>query len=175
MTISLIFFVVIAGLCANLNDDDEKVSLCYLYAILIMGTGLFVKGLEALVIERDLFHSKDDPVTLFFIFYQYLVPAILNLFAISRFAYASNTYYRLVSIPLALTVICNISIPVENLLNGTTYIWNLDYVIPSLCVVEVVLLFIGSDFVRNRNRESDGADDLHRNTTLYSKAFNRKH
>ncbi len=171
---ALLFFVVLAGLCANLNDDEEKVSLCYMYAMVLMSIGLFQTGLKMLVEQRDLIFPQQDPVTLFYIFYQSVVAALINMFAISKFVYAKNQLYRLVSIPLSITVIYNISVPIENLFYGTHYIWNLDYIIPSLCVVEVILLFMGSDFVRDKHKRSRRADDIHRDITLYGKAFNHR-
>ena len=174
MIYSVIIVSFFAGIAANLNEDKDNTRLCYLYAQVILFSGLVVHSLGVMIAIRDETHSLLDELTSFYISYQSIVPALLNLFAISLFAYAKRFLYRLLVVPLALSVMYNIAVPVENLVYGTTYIWEKHYIIPLLCGVEIALLIGGSDVVRDKFARSFGNDDIRGHSPQHNKVSDHR-
>jgi len=150
MEYSFILFAIIAGVVANLSTSDEKVRLCIMYAQVLLFAGLFAHGTTAWINHRDSMLPASDWLTRFLDFYQYLVPAALNLYAITRFQKSMNRAYRLISIPLSFTILYNIGVPLEFKLFGTTNLWSATFIIPALCATEVILLLVGSDVIRDK-------------------------
>lgn len=150
MEYSFILFAVIAGFAANLSTTEQKTRLCHMYAWVLLFAGFFAHCTMMWINARDAIYPASDALTRFLDFSQYIVPAALNIFAIYKFMGATNKAYRLVSIPLTLTVLCNIGIPLEFKLFGTTELWSMPYIIPALCAIEVTLLMVGSDVIRDK-------------------------
>jgi len=150
MEYSFILFAVIAGFAANLSTTEQKTRLCHMYAWVLLFAGFIGHCTTMWIDGRDAIYPASDSITRLLDFSQYIVPAALNIFALLKFIDATNKAYRLVSIPLIFTVLCNIGIPLEFRFFGTTQIWSMIYLIPALCAIEVTLLMVGSDVIRDK-------------------------
>ncbi len=171
----IIFFALLAGVAANLNTNKENVKLCNMYAQILLFSGLVTHTLGLMVAQRDLVYSPTDSLTLFYVAFSGIVPAVLNMYAVSLFVYSKNPIYRLLIIPLSLNIMWSLGVQVENLIYDTIYIWEIQWFVPAMSTIEIVLLLGGSDVVRDKLDRSLRDDDLHSDGALHNKISNHRH
>lgn len=165
-----ITFAAVAGLAANYNTRRCDQYLCRAYALVILLSAIALHGGVFWVAGRDNYYPEDDPITSLIIFSEYFLPGCFNLFAVVMFLQSDKLLYRWVALPIAVTAVINVSIPLEKIFFNSYQVWGYKNIIPGLCVLELALLLGGSDGGRDRINRFVESRRMHRHTAHIAKS-----